>query len=617
MGSHSDIKYNYNFSFFYLPEENSDEILDEIINRLTQIFDYDREGEWFAYEIRQSYFNSGVKYSFIAYKRWLWPPNIKDKSRINFQWREKKFAHILLVEYKGMLAVNARNIPKNDAIERKIRKVEQELLKITTVKNNSKFQRLDLTHTRNTDKGIKHKSLEANDLSESMSVLEGLSYKVNSFKVKSYLATDQTETLTVFLNNSKISRSTSQKEFDELISEIKSKIDFFRQPPAEPDKNFLSIFSQSISYERERNNNLVVTGILLNVLPLTEDDEIIITCGEGEEVANKEDIETNFQNIIPLSRDAHDIYKFTGETGDGKKLSIFLGEEYIRLECDYLNSLRVEIEGRESSLLELINQKGLYQIYFEDFSLMYADRCLYKDPGLMINNGYCLEKFKKYEELNEIKSEKGSGYNLSSKEFEEKTLFRFCEDKFNKDGKIMLVDDLGREWADHILIGDDTVTLFASKHANKKFSASAFHTVVSQVEKNINRFFPTDQEFEERKEYWAGNYSLKGETGIRRIRTAGVSADNAIEKWKFAMKNLNFKKEVWIIVDFISIKVLEATFEYLKCKALGTAEGTNAHEQEGVSILWMISSLDAVCRSMNVDLHIACPEEIPKHPEEN
>lgn len=165
----------------------------------------------------------------------------------------------------------------------------------------------------------------------------------------------------------------------------------------------------------------------------------------------------------------------------------------------------------------------------------------------------------------------------------------------------MVCDDLGTEWADHIRIGEDSVALFAAKHKEKGFSASAFQEVVGQAQKNLGVFFPLETQWRSKEKKWDGEYKLNQvNTKIKRVRTSGKTAKDAINLWKKAERNANFKRDLYIVIDFLSKSELEENLMKLR-------ERTDfAKKNETIPMLWLISSLWSSCQELNVRLHVTC-----------
>ena len=123
---------------------------------------------------------------------------------------------------------------------------------------------------------------------------------------------------------------------------------------------------------------------------------------------------------------------------------------------------------------------------------------LYKDSSLLGYIELFLEVFKPPSELANMLSEKGTGFWTSSVRFPNNSLFGFIEKELVPDFDYALLDDLGDEWADYILLTDNKIQFVHAKHDTTKASASAFHVIISQALKNIGNFTATKDRLEKK-----------------------------------------------------------------------------------------------------------------------
>ena len=104
------------------------------------------------------------------------------------------------------------------------------------------------------------------------------------------------------------------------------------------------------------------------------------------------------------------------------------------------------------------------------------------------------------------------------------------------------------------------------------------------------------------------NYDLKrggtfetAKAGTFHSVTAGTSIPLfTINLWKKAERNANFKRDLYIVIDFLSKSELEENLMKLR-------ERTDfAKKNETIPMLWLISSLWSSCQELNVRLHVTC-----------
>ena len=241
---------------------------------------------------------------------------------------------------------------------------------------------------------------------------------------------------------------------------------------------------------------------------------------------------------------------------------------------------------------------------FNSPKLKYTNRKLFRDNRLTGNIEMFLKLFEKDEDLSKIFGEKdyeGNELTAKSTEFPQSSLFRYVEEKYKEKDTIMVCDDLGTEWADYIRIGEDSVVLFAAKHKERCFSASAFQEVVGQAQKNLWAFFPLESQWDGKKRKWEKQYKLHDvQTLINKVRTPGKTAKEAIDLWKKAEKNANYKRKLYIVIDFLSKTELSRNLLKLKHSK------PFPQKKEAIPMLWLISSLWTSCQELNIKLHITC-----------
>jgi len=219
---------------------------------------------------------------------------------------------------------------------------------------------------------------------------------------------------------------------------------------------------------------------------------------------------------------------------------------------------------------------------------------LFKDSALIGNIEYFLSIFKEDPSLTSITSEKGKVIK-SSNTFDNNCIFGYVENNLVKDANYLICDDLGNEWADYISIKDnENITFFHCKSGNEGLSASNFHDLVSQAQKNLGNIFASNIELDRKKSKWVKKYSS---TNIDRLRK-GDNIDNALEIYKRTQKSPNSRKVVHLVVNFISKTKLRNALYELKNKGSAT--------NEMPQILWLISSLILSYKESNTDIYISC-----------
>lgn len=600
MGTINDYNFLHNAYFFKiknerLPENAIKNLFDEI-QRVSGIVHLRLENEDF----------DGVNFSFISFQLSNYPSCVEVRAA-DPSMKESRLAFLMMMEYNGYLCINKRNYPSLSSLKDAVEPVDYNVLKnVLLPEGDPVFQRFYMSNTDITSTAMRNKILEAPDLAKAFPSMGAGTYKLNSYRVK-----NGDSLVSVTLNKGKIGESGLSIKYRTLIHWIKELVDRIASYDENVERNnYLSIFAKPVKYS-EIYQDLIPKSLLFQTDTLLNDEEIdriFFKEKKGKERKMSPQEIYNFFSYSLKVEPTVEEFTYVVKKDNEEVAKIIMGARAPRIKSKYLDKIRITYEGNkisENSLLEYIIEKGLYVIHFSDREYKYSDRTLFKVASLLERRNEFLSILKPVKGMGSVTSEKGK-FLETDEEFSKTCLFGLCEKTFNTDeGSIMVCDDLGTEWADHILIQDDGVKLFASKYKKAKFSASAFHDVVSQVLKNLGVFYNDGPKIEEKREKWNHCYKSNQknnnvQTRIPRVRTKGKTAEDAIAKWKEATQNPNYRGEVWLLVNFLSRDTLEATLNSI---ASGNAD---QYEDEAMAILWLLHSLITACQNMNVGVRIGC-----------
>jgi hypothetical protein len=234
-------------------------------------------------------------------------------------------------------------------------------------------------------------------------------------------------------------------------------------------------------------------------------------------------------------------------------------------------------------------------IHFEEIDFIYTKRKLFRDSKLLGNIDNFLKIFLPYSELEKTTSEKGETrkkgdpHSLDT-EFPNETVFNFVEKEFKSKYDFFLCDDKGNEWCDHFGITKDNISFYHSKSGKSQLSASDFHIVIGQAQKNFGNLMPSDKQLGNKLKTWNGEVK---DTQIKMLRH-GSDVNSAIKQWKETKLNPNLKREVYIVVDFISKSLLETELKKSKLN------------NQALQILWFISSYISSAQELGISPYIIC-----------
>ena len=597
----SDFFFNENALFLKIQEGTN---MGTVMHNVIAEAQHEREGNCFV-KFERTVISAAypeMLCSFVAFKRKMRPSCFPAGVVVEELWKERRLAYLLVIEYSGYAVILKRNISTIKKLREVLETIDYNVLCKVFVDEHTQYKRLGMNNLDLADYAMRSKSFVAENLEAVFSTIGANNYALSSFQLK-----NDDGIYSLSLDTSKINQPGQKADINTLLTWSKAVIDKIVACNDEAVSNYLSVFATPVDYLTEFNRgNLDAKAIFFSLYKLRTEDWIECITKEGEE----EPLELNeicdiFQyshSLIAVPDHEHNYYV---DLGEGRRINVIVSERGVSFTSEWLNSIKLnpaegDEEHDEESLASYIRNTGAYTVMFDSPSLKYSNRQLFKDAGLTGNVEAFLNLFEDDADLENTTSEKG-GVLAESTVFEEGSLFRFTEDKYSANGKIMVCDDLGTEWADHILIGKDAVALFAAKHKGLCFSASAFQEVVGQAQKNLGIFFPLDSMWDSKIRKWREQYKIDHvQSQIKRVRTDGKTADDAVDMWKHAEKQVNYQKDLYLVIDFISKNRLTTALRNLR-------DGVDfAEKKEAIPILWLISSLWSSCQDMHIRLHITC-----------
>lgn len=597
-----------NALFFKLKEGRS--ITDDIIERVfTDALNVDREDGLYDDRRRKQFSKArNMKYSFLAFVRKVRPTCFNEKVEVEDRWWERKFAYLLIVEYKNYVAIVKSNIKTIRKLRSEVIPIDYNVLCRVLADSETVYKRFGMNNLDISDFAMRSKVLEAENLKSVFSTIGANNYTLGSYRLK-----NKDGMYSVAIEQSKINQLNDSAPFNDLMLWLKGTIEKIKANEGKIVDNFLSVFATPVDYKKEYGDgNLQAKYVLVSLYRLYNEKWIKrikikksrLDIEPKEEIISTEEVCSIFEKAMELQNDGDDNYSC--DVCDGIKYQILVRERGISFMCDWMKDVTLygksSSEAIQMSLYEYVIDNGLYTIMFEEPRLKYSNRKLFRDNRLTGNIGIFLDLFKDYPELRTTNSEKGK-LKATNIMFPKGSLFRFVEDQFCKEGTIMVCDDLGTEWADHIRIGSSSVALFAAKHKKPCFSASAFQEVVGQAQKNLGTFFPLDTQWKSKQTKWGKTYNLnKVHTNIKRVRTKDKTSKEAIELWKQAEMNGNYQKDLYLVIDFLSLDELKTNLTNLKDNI------DFEKKKEAIPMLWILSSLWSSCQELNIKLHITCRE---------
>ncbi|MER1759781.1 hypothetical protein KDA01_19320, partial [Proteus mirabilis] len=275
-----------------------------------------------------------------------------------------------------------------------------------------------------------------------------------------------------------------------------------------------------------------------------------------------------------------------------KRISLKINLKSISLQSDILKKIKIKNKksNNEISLTNYINKNKLLSCVFTNPNYSYWYANCFEDKKLLNN----LDQFTKFlcndYNFDSVDSEKEKpsmkSYPSYLTEFPKKSLFYKIEEYFNKDDSIVICDDMGDEWADHIIMDTNSnppSLIFIHEKFTKKetLGASAFHEVISQALKNIGRLHESESSYKEKYDKkWKNNYE---NTKIKRIKNG--------KNWseiKNSLKKINSSpdaiRKIIIAAPFFKKSTLQDEFNKFK------EEPSYKLKPYHIQLIWLLST---------------------------
>lgn len=509
---------------------------------------------------------------------------------------EEKISYLLIVEIEDYVVLLKKNIARLASFIDDLEAIDGKVLSGILVTSDTAFQKLKLTNMNMNEDAVRNKMYEANHLENSMPM-----FSADQSIVQSVRMTNQRETCLLNTSTSKIAKFGSKKNIHSLliwIADIVKKLNTYS-----PSPSFLSHFAVPIKW-KDKSKDLKPITIIINLFELhnyienaLSDKSIYRETRQGMvdksllyswlskkgSVCFKLDEKANKESKDYVCHELKDnLLVRKNKSGIKLYLKNALATFYCKKDEEYI------------PLVDIINTMSYFSVGFEDYSYIYYGKRLYQNAKILAQKSSILYVFEVFEVLNNVTSEKGS-LTQECTEFSTDSIFYFVDDFF-KDSEILVCDDLGNEWADHIAIKNNSISFIHSKYKQESsFSASNLQDVIGQALKNIGNLFPDDETLKNKTEKFS---KCVGETNISRCRK-GDYKDFAT-KFREVCSNPNAVKEVCLAINFISKKELT--------EALVNLENDTGFKQKHsvIQMLWLLNGFISICKERDLHCRIFC-----------
>ena len=596
MANINDLRFGASAYFYKLKERRSFSTND-IRNMLAEVTS-SKINRYLFNEVRQAD-PSGVMYSIRVFKEY--PKSPRFMSVPEEGWKEQKIGYFIFLEYRSHVAILRKycTVPKTYAD--KLENIKYEDLIALFATDSTQFQTVSMQNMDASDHAMRYKSYQALNLKENISPIGTSHYYLRSVK-----GANDDDRFALTLGASRINEFEKDYNIHALCGWVKDTIDAIIGVGA-LESNFMKIFAKPEKYadvyqQLEPSSLLVFYGLIMAIHDEQGASFFHVKNGNRTLV----DDATFYRYMQQIMRS----YEQVATIVEPKCTRYFTGIDHaieIRKRKSGIMLLNktwknIEIEGSvdgqyDGTLQDLINQHQLFNVYFTDTELVYNNRTLFRNTRLMSSAPHFIDVLKP-KITRDFDYEKHSGRSPQElNDWHADSMFKFVEDRFKQDYTYFICDDCGTEWADHIGISADRVTFFVEKHKASKDSASDFQDVVGQALKNLANLMPSDKQLEDRREFWSGLYQT---SNMQRYRSAAGNVDEAIAEWKKNNLRPNYKREMCLVVDFLS-------HDNFKQQLDDIANGNAVpHEAELRQRLWLLSSFVNPCLEYGVQPLIYC-----------
>lgn len=508
--------------------------------------------------------------------------------------KEAKISYLLIVEIRDYVVIVKKNISHLTNFLNNLVPISATKIANVLVENNTDFQQIKLANMNTSKNAMRTKSYEANNLQISMPMFGTHQNIVTNIR----FANDNDGACSVNIGTSRIAKFGSKKGLTLLLEWMNFLVDKIEKYIE--TESFLTRFAMPHNW-KEVCAELQPTSLLVNIFELQNyiqdklnDKTIYRKIGKDSYKSFTDSFWRMFRHgseCLELTKvtDTKFMYKSIGVT----KLINGLNIDTIKP----LDSLYYKDNiGKYIKVKSLINTLHCFTVSFSDFSYIYAYGKLYMNSKIDKDFDSILAVLEPIDSINGVTSEKGEGYDAHSTEFTPNSLFHVVEHDLYDTADILLCDDMGNEWADHIAINNDTISFIHSKCKDKAgLSASNFQDVIGQAIKNIGNMNPSMDALQTKIDSMRGTWK---NTGIQKCRRGHV--DDIEEKYLNLMSNPNKKREVCLAVNFLSKQSLATAFSNIK------NDIPFQQKNSVVQLAWILNGFISTCKEADLNCKIYC-----------
>lgn len=553
----------------------------------------------YLYDLERVAGPNGTKYSLRVFKDLPKTPGFMSVSENG--WVELKIGYFLFVECGRYVAVLKRNctIPKD--VSAKLEHIDYDKMIALYADADTMFHKMSMQNLDGSDHAMRYKSFEALNLKDNISPIGTSRYYLRSVK-----GANGDDRFSLTLGASRINEFDGDYTVSDICGWVHDVVDEIIGVGG-ITSSFLRIFAKPENYadvyqNLEPSSLLVFYGLIMYL----HDEEHAQFYHVKDGVRTLIDDTTFYQYIQRISKSYSNVATIVEPngtryfTGINNTIEIRKRKSGIKLYNKTWNNIVIEgtVDAEyDGTLLDLINKHSLFNVYFTDTELIYNNRTLFRDTRLIDSAPHFLDVLKPKLSRGFLYEKHAGKTAAGEADWHADSMFKFVEDNFMNEYSYFICDDCGKEWADHIGIKDDRITFFVEKHKDSQYSASDFQDVVGQALKNIANLIPSDGQLDDKRDFWNDIYNT---SLMHRFRSARGNVDDAIAEWKKCNLRPNCKREMCLVVDFLSYRSFKQQLDDL------LAGNPVQYETELRQRLWLLSSFVNNCLEYGVTPLIYC-----------
>lgn len=514
--------------------------------------------------------------------------------------RETRYAYVLIIEANETIAVFRKNS------EGVIQGLMPFIIPCTYEElgglhgdDNPAFERISLRAMSLAPNVVRRRSLEAENLANSMAVVGVHRSIPNSFRTRTSEGIH-----TIAPGTARISHRGPRAALDNLIRWVIRTGDALNRAAPNYSRTFLAEFCRAVPL-KDLPAGVTPNAILFDFSELrrkwedapNEYEFALFRSPKATDSRTLSDrqIQSLFTRVGHVLSIDGDQIVFRSRLGNPRLIGrIRMNKNSISVRSELIERIVIRHAGESLRLSTYANQENNFVITFSEPEYGYAERQLFRDSALLSSIDGFLRIFETRRELSTVTDEK----LVAQTEFQVGGIFRLVEDSLAPPGALLVCDDLGDEWADYIAVETSPTSprlvFIHCKHAEESTSATALQEPIGQAIKNVSRMNRGSEEFARKTDNkWNTDYAS---TDIRRIRR-GATEDELKRAFVTVLNNPSTERAVVLVLSGLSIRQLNEEFTNLR---QGTAR---PHVSQ---LLWLLAEFIGACREHAVRPQIIC-----------